>query len=107
MNKELKACPFCGGEPQLKVIGNDYTKKRSVLIRCPKCRIQVTNSALRNSMEWLIDISIKEWNTRTSPPHSEAVKLLTRVKEWRGLDGDGISDPLRREINEFLGVIDG
>lgn len=59
-------CPFCGAEPELLQIGNDYTKKRSVVIKCNRCRIQRKDSALRNSMVWLVDVAVKQWNQRAT-----------------------------------------
>ena len=32
----------------------------------------------------------------------ESVELLRKAYGWRGLDGDGISDPIRQEIYDFL-----
>jgi len=63
MMSDLLNCPFCGGEPILRKIGNDFTK-RSVEIKCKDCRVLRINSAIRNSMDWLVNISTKEWNTR-------------------------------------------
>ena len=62
---KLKLCPFCGGKASLKNIGNEWTKKRSVIIKCKSCRVQMTNSALIHDMEWLESVSIKDWNMRT------------------------------------------
>ena len=59
-------CPFCGAEPEMMQIGNDYTKKRSVVIKCNRCRIQRKDSALRNSMDWLVDVAVKQWNQRAT-----------------------------------------
>ncbi len=63
-NEKLKSCPFCGGEAELQEIGNNHTKSRSVIIKCKSCRVQIKNSALKKGMDWLIDTSIKSWNTR-------------------------------------------
>lgn len=59
-------CPFCGHDPELMQIGNNYTKKRSVVVKCKKCRIQRKDSALVQSMEWLIDVAIQQWNQRAT-----------------------------------------
>ena len=61
---ELLRCPFCGGEPELKRKGNEFTKSRCVEIKCKNCRITRTDCAIRNSMEWVENIAIKAWNTR-------------------------------------------
>ncbi|WP_165424212.1 Lar family restriction alleviation protein [Pseudoxanthomonas winnipegensis] len=64
MSVELKPCPFCGGKPILHEAGNDYTKSRRVVIKCPSCRAQRADSALRHSMEWLIGVATEHWNRR-------------------------------------------
>jgi hypothetical protein len=59
----LLPCPFCGQQAELLFIGNDYSKKRHVTIKC-KCRIQLTNSGMRFNSEKLARITIAQWNTR-------------------------------------------
>ena len=67
---ELIDCPFCGGRPVAFLRGNTYLnkmgKKVSITIKCPKCRIQRTDAAFMNSLEWLEEIAIKHWNNRVS-----------------------------------------
>lgn len=63
---ELLPCPFCGTEPNVKHVGNEYTKSRSLVIKCPKCRTEMKNSAIRFGFEWLENITAKSWNTRAS-----------------------------------------
>jgi hypothetical protein len=58
---ELKLCQ-CGGEPEIIRIGNEYTRSRKITIRCPKCRIERTNAAIRQGFDWLEKISIEQWN---------------------------------------------
>jgi len=72
---ELKPCPFCEGEVKLIEIGNDFTKKRSVEIICRKCSVIMKNSALRNNMEWLIDVSVKNWNMRNGREDRDLIQL--------------------------------
>ncbi len=60
----LWSCPFCGGKPELQHIGNDYTKKRSIKIKCEQCRCTRTDAALRHNFEWLEKIAAKNWNQR-------------------------------------------
>jgi len=57
-------CPFCGGEPKINFIGNDYTKNRKVEIKCTKCRATILNAGLRYSQEQIARISINAWNKR-------------------------------------------
>lgn len=61
---KLMSCPFCGGEPDLQHIGNDYTKKRKIKIKCKKCRCERTDAALRHGFDWLENVAIKNWNQR-------------------------------------------
>ena len=61
---DLLDCPFCGSRPNIFRIGNDYSKKRTIEIKCSKCLVKVVNSAIRNSFEWLEDISFSKWNNR-------------------------------------------
>ena len=68
MSDELKPCPFCGGEPEIRYQGNDYTKSRKITIRCPKCRIERRDAAIKNNFEWLERIAIGHWNTRQEVP---------------------------------------
>jgi Lar family restriction alleviation protein len=64
--EELKNCPFCGSKPIAYLIGNEYTKTRKIVIKCPECRVQITNGAMRKSTEWLEEISIEQWNKRVN-----------------------------------------
>ena len=57
-------CPCCGGEPELKFKGNDFTKSRSVTIKCKKCRLQRTDGAIRNDAVWCAKTAIEQWNER-------------------------------------------
>jgi len=61
---ELSNCPFCGSEPIIKHIGNDYTKTRSIEIKCPKCRIKRIDAALRYDFSWLEKVAAGNWNQR-------------------------------------------
>lgn len=67
MTAELLPCPFCGCVPAIIRTGNDCTKKRSVTIKCGGCRIERTDSALRNDMDWLEGRAVGQWNTRVEP----------------------------------------
>ena len=61
---KLLPCPFCGGIPEKTFIGNEHSKKRSMEIRCPDCRIERVTGAIRMSSDWLNEMAIKEWNQR-------------------------------------------
>jgi Lar family restriction alleviation protein len=60
----MLSCPFCGGEPQLTFIGNDYSKKRKVEIKCKGCRVTMVNAGIRSGSEQLAKWSIEAWNKR-------------------------------------------
>lgn len=63
--RKLKQCPFCGEMPEKIFIGNEYTKRRSIEIKCPKCRIKRVDSAIIHSHEWLDAVATQSWNQRT------------------------------------------
>lgn len=62
--KKLMPCPFCGTIPAVREIGNEWTKKRSIVIKCPKCRCQRTDATMRFAFDWLRDVAAKNWNQR-------------------------------------------
>ena len=64
LGRELLLCPFCGGEPEMLHKGNKFSAKRSVTIKCKKCRVQRTDAAMRFGMEWLEGVAIDHWNKR-------------------------------------------
>ena len=70
---ELKPCPFCGGEAEIKRVGNEYTKKRAIHIDCSTfgCTVQIRVAALRHNHEWCEEKATDKWNTRTPPQESE------------------------------------
>ena len=61
---ELRGCPFCGGRPTAYLQGNEYTAKRSITVKCPKCLVQRTTGALKQPTEWLEEKAIQLWNRR-------------------------------------------
>ena len=63
-NNELKLCPFCGGEPKKIFIGNAYTKKRSVTIKCTKCFTEQRTGAIHQDHEWCDMKATEKWNKR-------------------------------------------
>jgi Lar family restriction alleviation protein len=63
----LLPCPFCGGSPEIIQQGNDFTKKRRITIRCSKCRVERSDAAMRNGIDWLEKAAIENWNQR--PDH--------------------------------------
>ncbi len=67
---KLLPCPFCGGEPTKKYIGNAHTKKRTIIIKCTEseCRATKTDATLRHNFEWLEKVATDNWNQRPHHP---------------------------------------
>ena len=63
---DLLCCPFCGGEPKKTFIGNNFTKKRSIEIKCTSCRVKRVDAAIHHSHEWLDGVITELWNKRTT-----------------------------------------
>jgi len=61
---KLLPCPFCGGKPELTFIGNDYSKKRKVEIKCTSCHCTMVNAGIRTGSKQLSILSIEAWNKR-------------------------------------------
>lgn len=81
---QLKPCPFCGCEAEIRQKGNNHTSKRSVTIRCKGCRFQRTDGAIRYGMDWLVEVASRAWNTRACPwrpietaPYDQMVLMRT------------------------------
>jgi hypothetical protein len=71
--QELLPCPFCGGIPTKIFIGNDFSKKRSVTIKCTKCFTKQVTGAIRNNHAWCEAMATIKWNERDK-------HLLTNTK---------------------------
>jgi len=70
---ELMDCPFCGGEPKIKHIGNDFRPRKKMEVKCSVCRVKRTDATLGHEFSWLEDVVAKNWNQRPMEP----VKLGT------------------------------
>lgn len=62
---ELSPCPFCGGEPEMRHVGNDHMRKREIEIKCRNCSVKMRHATLRHGFGWLEDIASAAWNQRT------------------------------------------
>jgi Lar family restriction alleviation protein len=64
--RELKPCPFCGGEDIACVIALSYVE-----IHCRNCKATITRGVmgkydcLADSEEEIKPVAVKAWNTRT------------------------------------------
>lgn len=58
----LCLCPFCGGDPVMSHIGNEWTKSRKIEIKCKGCRVKRIDAAISHGFDWLEEVSIKNWN---------------------------------------------
>lgn len=64
-NTGLMPCPLCGGKPEMIFTGNNHTPKRSVTVKCGKCRLQRTDAGIISPLTTLAITAIEKWNTRT------------------------------------------
>lgn len=64
LERELLPCPFCGAAPEIRRQGNAHTKSRRVVIRCPGCRVERADAAIRNDMDWVERVAVGHWNER-------------------------------------------
>lgn len=67
---EIDLCPFCGGEPEISHIGNNYTKGQKIEIKCPDCLVKRTIGVIRQSIDWCVAKSLEKWNARSPVPES-------------------------------------
>ena len=74
---ELKPCPFCGGDAEIRMLGNDYilaTKKLTARsktrcgceISCSTfgCTVKIVCCTLRPPLEQTREWAINKWNQR-------------------------------------------
>lgn len=76
---ELLPCPFCGGCAHVRRIGNEHTKKRAIMVRCPACRIERTDACLHYGFDWLEDVAARHWNQRFHA-QPKTMRRMTRAE---------------------------
>lgn len=65
MSEELKACPFCGGRPEMGKVAKDYLRSPKCSIHCTECWIEMERIGYAD--EESLEIATRlEWNTRAT-----------------------------------------
>ena len=77
---DLLDCPFCGAHPEVKHIGNAYTKSRKITIRCPSCRVERTDATIRFDFVWLERVAEEHWNQRGQAGRATLRTLIQAAK---------------------------
>ena len=98
--REVKNCPFCKGEVEIRTQGNDYSKKRSATMRCKNgCNINMKVSALTHNLAWCEGKLTERWNTR--PVEQELLEAL-KEKEVEIKRLKDIRKPLIEMFEAFI-----
>jgi hypothetical protein len=70
---------FCGGEPKVEHKGNNYRKKKSITIKCKKCRLSRTDATLNHDFAWVEKVAADNWNWR---PDEETINPKLTLKQY-------------------------
>ena len=76
--RELKPCPFCGGEATISWKGNIHST-RSVVVKCSGCRYERKDSALRYGDDWLLNVAVTAWNRRALSRAEDLQRTVTEL----------------------------
>jgi Lar family restriction alleviation protein len=91
---ELKPCPFCGGEAELKQTG-----RKGLTIKCKSCQIKLHQKVLNLSLEWLEPKMIESWNKRWEIDQViEILEDYISVCGWPHVNTKAI-DEIRKRFN--------
>lgn len=63
-NPNLKPCPFCGSTPLWHLKGNDSTPRRTIIIKCPGCGVEMKMSGRSFLTQPIAVHIIEKWNKR-------------------------------------------
>lgn len=74
---ELLACPFCGSDPTIRPYKNNGLE-----IACPGCHVAMRQRVLRNSIEWLREKMVLDWNSRSTALQSTALHELEELDAY-------------------------
>lgn len=97
-NKQLKPCPFCGGE--LKIVDNRYDQSICIItVGCDKCRCMVTMFNLTEER------TVRELNKRFR--ENKLVDVMEEVKQFMtdGINHEYINVHTHPEIKDILGKV--
>ena len=65
---KLKPCPFCGGEAELIVRGNDYIGYTQTEIKCKSCSTKQLHKWIKFKFDrdFVVVNTVEAWNRRAS-----------------------------------------
>lgn len=87
MSKELKPCPFCGGEPFGPKFEYESGRFDIYSVECPACDYSVEGGVFKEGDE-AKDAVTRFWNTRTShlPDREEVARVREAVEMFARLE---------------------
>lgn len=100
MNKELKPCPFCGGEAETEGQINQTNQNLRVIVFCKECGAQMYRYGTIAVAESVEMNAIKAWNRRASDYDIDKVikELIDNTQEC--------TDRITYETHSFVPLFD-
>lgn len=77
MSQELLPCPFCGGKASI-----EQNARNGYKLKCTSCVVGITQKTIHQSMEWLKDRMIEDWNKRVPQSTGQREGELAAFLEW-------------------------
>jgi len=74
----MLSCPFCGGEPKKKFIGNSHTKTRKIEVACTKCFTKQVTGTVRFGFDKCEEWANEKWNSRIDD-YNDLWKLMDEI----------------------------
>ena len=64
--KELKKCPFCGGEAEYTERGNQHIGIKETVVKCKRCNTKQVHKwmKMRFDFERIEQLTVEAWNRR-------------------------------------------